>query len=151
MEDMTYTHLPKDATEALAHLGWREAMEDELRSIYKNNTWDLVPLPHNKKAISTKWVFRVKTNVHGSIAKLKACLVVKGFQQKEGQDYKESFALVVKWNTLRSIVSLAGHHGWDILHLDVKTAFLNGVIEEDIYVCPLPGFESSHPRITHAN
>lgn len=75
--------------------------------------------------------------------------MAKGFQQHEGQVYSETFAPVIKWNTLRSIVSLAGHQGWTIFHLDVKTAFLNGDIEEDVYVAPTPGFESpTHP--THA-
>jgi hypothetical protein len=117
-------------------------MDDELTSIYQNGRWDLVPLPPDKKAIETKWVFRVKTNADGTVAKLKARLVAKGFQQKAGQDYSETFAPVVKWNTLRSIVALAGHQGWNIFHLDVKTAFLNGIIEEDIYVSPPPGFNS---------
>lgn len=125
------------------HPGWKTAMEDELSSIYKNDTWEVVPLPQNRKAISTKWVFRVKTNADGSIAKLKARLVARGFQQKEGQDYTETFAPVVKWNTLRSVVALAGHNGWPIFHLDVKTAFLNGDITEDIYVSQPPGFSSS--------
>lgn len=140
-------HLPGSTEEALGHPGWRSAMEDELSSIYKNDTWDLVSLPSDRKAISTKWVFRVKHNADGTIAKFKARLVAKGFQQREGHDYAQTFAPVVKWNTLRSIVSLAGHHGWTIVHLDVKTAFLNGDIQEDIYVKPPPGFESlTHPH-----
>lgn len=113
-------------------------MESELNSIYKNGTWDMMPLPPHRTAISTKWVFRVKTNSDGSIAKLKAQLVAKRFQQREGMDYKETFAPVVKWNTLRTVIALAGHHSWDVYHLDVKTAFLNGTINEDIYVTPAP-------------
>lgn len=114
-------------------------MENEIESIYKNDTWDLDLLPPDRKAIATKWVYRVKTNADGSTAKLKAGLVAKGFQQKPGQDYIETFAPVVEWNTLRSITALAGHHGWKIYHLDVKTTFLNGTIEEDIYVTPPQG------------
>lgn len=135
--------LPISAEAALQHPGWKLAMEDELASIYKNGTWDLVPLPVDRKAIATKWIYRVKTNADGTIAKLKARLVAKGFQQKAGQDYFETFAPVVKWNTLRSIVALAGYQGWNIFHFNVKTAFLNGIIEEDIYVSPPPGFDSS--------
>lgn len=134
--------LPISIDDALLHPGWKSAMDDELASIYKNGTWDLVPLPSDRKAIITKWVYRVKTNADGSTAKLKARLVAKGCQQKPGQDYTETFAPVVKCNTLRSIVALAGFHGWNIFHLDVKTAFLNGIIEEDIYVCPPPGFDA---------
>lgn len=104
-----------------------------------------MPLPPDRQAITTKWVFRVKNNADGSPAKLKARLVARGFQQKHGQDYTETFAPVVKWNTLRSVVALAGHHGWSITHLDVKTTFLHGEIQEDIYVSPPPGFASSPP------
>lgn len=142
-ENAPQTSLPLSIEAALLHPGWKRAMDDELASIYKNGTWDIVSLPHDRQAITTKWIYRVKTNADGSTAKLKARLVAKGFQQKPGQDYTETFAPVVKWNTLRSIVALAGHHGWNIFHLDVKTAFLNGVIEEDIYVRPPPGFDSS--------
>ena len=120
-------------------------MLSELASIDKHRTSDVVPLPSHRKAIATKWVFKVKTNVDGTPAKSKARLVAKGFQQKEGIDYRETFAPVVKWNTFRCLVSLAGHRGWKITHLDVKTAFLHGVVEEEIYVSPPPGFESSTP------
>jgi transposase InsO family protein len=139
--------LPESVAAALLHPGWKAAMECELHSIAKNDTWDMVPLPSDRKAISTKWVFRVKTNPDGSIAKLKARLVARGFQQKEGMDYTETFAPVVKWNTLRSVVALAGHHGWELYHLDVKTAFLNGTIDEDIYVEQPPGFTSPHSTL----
>lgn len=139
--------LPNSIQEAMSHPGWLAAMEDELSSIYKNDTWDLVPLPPDRQAISTKWVFRIKHNADGTIAKFKARLVAKGFQQREGHDYTETFAPVMKWNTLRSVISLAGHQGWTIVHLDVKTAFLNGDIQEDIYVKPPPGYESlTHPH-----
>lgn len=133
--------LPESVHTALQHPGWLSAMQDELSSIHKNDTWELVPLPPGRKAISTKWIFRVKTNADGSTSKLKARLVAKGFQQQAGTDYTETFAPVVKWNTLRTVVALAGYHGWPIFHLDVKTAFLNGVIHEDIYVAPPPGFD----------
>lgn len=102
-------------------------------------------LPPGKKAITTKWVYRVKQHADDSVAKLKARLVAKGFQQKAGTDYTETFAPVIKWNTLRSVVALAGHHGWKMYHLDVKTAFLNGRIDEELYVTPPPGFEGSVP------
>lgn len=141
-EKIPTVSLPVTVEAALSHPGWKAAMDSELESIHKNDTWDLVSLPPNRTAIATKWVFRVKTNADGSTAKLKARLVAKGFQQKEGLDYTETFAPVVKWNTLRSVVALAGHRGWKIFHLDVKTAFLNGIIEEDIFVSPPPEFSS---------
>lgn len=79
--------LPSSPEAALSHPGWRAAMHSELDSIYKNDTWDVVPLPPGRKAISTKWVYRVKTHADGTVAKLKARLVARGFQQKAGQDY----------------------------------------------------------------
>lgn len=103
--------LPESVHAALQHPGWQTAMLDELSSIHKNNTWDLVSLPPRRKAISTKWIYHVKTNADGSTTKLKARLVAKGFQQQAGTNYAETFAPLVKWNTLRSVVALAGHNG----------------------------------------
>ncbi|OAE22908.1 hypothetical protein AXG93_2777s1000 [Marchantia polymorpha subsp. ruderalis] len=148
LESPELTCLPASVEAALLYPGWKTAMEAELEPIYENDTWSLVPLPPDQKVICTKWVFRVKTNADGTTAKLKARLVTRGFQQQASQDYNETFAPVVKWNTLRSVVALAGHQGWSIYHLDVKTAFLNGVITEYIYVSPPPGFSNSPP--THA-
>lgn len=101
--------LPSSIHAALDHPRWRLAMEDEIKSIYKNDTWDIISLPPGRKTITTKWVYRVKTNADGSTAKLKARLVANGFQQKQGTDYTKTFAPVMKWNTLRSVVAIAGH------------------------------------------
>lgn len=120
-------------------------MDEELKSIYKNNTWDIVLLPPGRIAIATKWIYKVKHNADGSISKLKARLVAKGYQQKQGTDYTETFAPVIKWNTLRTVIAIAAHRGWKVYHLDVKTAFLNGRIDEEIYVKPPPGFEGTTP------
>ena len=105
-----------------------------MQSIYDNHTWDLVPLPPGRTPITTKWVYKVKRDHAGNIAKLKARLVARGFQQKEGEDFEETFAPVVKWNTLRTLVALAAHRGWKIFHLDAVTAFLNGDIIQDLYI-----------------
>lgn len=118
-------------------------MDEELKSIYKNNTWDIVLLPPGRTAIATKWIYKVKHNADGSISKLKARLVAKGYQQKQGTDYTETFAPVIKWNTLRTVIAIAAYRGWKVYHLDVKTAFLNGRIDEEIYVKPPPGFEGT--------
>lgn len=85
----------------------------------------MVQLPPDRNAISNQWVQCVKAHADGSIDKLKAKLVAKEFQQKEETDYGETFAPVVRWNTLKSVVALGGDHGWDIFHLDLKTTFLN--------------------------
>lgn len=149
VETNLHPDLPGSIEDALAHPGWKQAMQDELDSIHRNRTWDIVHLPRDRKPIATKWIYRVKTHADGSVDKLKARLVAKGFQQKPGQDFTETFAPVVKWNTLRSIVALAAHNSWNIYHLDVKTAFLNGEIEEDIFVSLPPGF-TDPARPSHA-
>lgn len=87
-------------------------MKDELSLIYKYDTWDLVPLSHDQNVILIKWVFRVKHNADKTVAKFKARLIAKGFQQREVHDYIETFAPVVKWNTLQCVVPLTGHLDW---------------------------------------
>lgn len=109
-------------------------MEEELKMINKNGTWELVDRPKNQKIIGVTWVFRIKYNSDGSVNKLKARLVVKGYSQEYGVDFSDTFAPVARYDTIRLLVALAAKTGWKIHHLDVKSAFLNGVLEEDIYV-----------------
>ena len=116
------------------------AMEAEMNMIHKNGTWKLVERPKGKNIIGVKWVFRVKYNSDGSINKYKARLVVKGYAQQPGVDYGETFAPVAQHDTIRLIIALAAHLGWKIFHLDVKSAFLNGDLEEEIYVNQPEGF-----------
>ena len=119
---------------------WIDACKDEISSIEKNITWDLVELPAGIKPIGLKWVFKIKRNVDGSISKYKARLVAKGYVQRHGMDYDEVFALVARIETLQMIIALAGSHGWDIHHLDVKTTFLHGELKEEVYVTQPEGF-----------
>lgn len=119
---------------------WIEACKDEIFSIEKNDTWDLVELPAGIKPIGLKWVFKIKCNVDGTISKYKARLVAKGYVQRHGIDYNEVFALVAHIETIRLIITLAGSYGWQIHHLDAKTAFLNGELKEDVYVTQPEGF-----------
>jgi hypothetical protein len=113
---------------------WRKAMEDEIQSIEKNKTWQLMRLPPNKKPIAVKWVYKVKHLPDGSIAKHKAKLVAKGFLQKPGIDFTEIFAPVARLETFRVVIAVANQHKWPIVQLDVKSAFLNGKLEEEVYV-----------------
>nr|KYP61818.1 Retrovirus-related Pol polyprotein from transposon TNT 1-94 [Cajanus cajan]KYP63036.1 Retrovirus-related Pol polyprotein from transposon TNT 1-94 [Cajanus cajan] len=126
--------------EAISKEVWRSAMEEELKSIEKNDTWEMVNLPQNKKAIAVKWVFKTKFKSDGSIAKHKARLVAKGFMQKEGIDYSEVFAPVARLETVRLIVALASWRNWKLWQLDVKSAFLNGPLDEEVFVTQPPGF-----------
>jgi hypothetical protein len=102
----------------------------------------MVDLPQGNKPISVKWIFKAKPGPSGTIDKLKARLVARGFEQTEGIDFFETFAHVVRWSTVRSIVTLAAQKNWKIHHLDVKTAFLNGTIDEEVYMTLPPGFET---------
>ncbi|KAG8483480.1 hypothetical protein CXB51_023157 [Gossypium anomalum] len=127
-----------------AHEGWKRAMSDEIAMIEKNQTWELVPRPDKRKVIGVKWVYRAKQNADGSLNKLKARLVVKGFSQKYGLDYMETFAPVARLDTIRLLVALAAQMEWKIHQLDVKSAFLNGYLEEEIYVEQPEGFKVPH-------
>lgn len=120
---------------------WRDACQDEIKSIMKNRTWDLVELPAGAKAIGLKWIFKIKRNSDGSINKFKARLVAKGYIQRHGNDFDEVFAPVARIETIRFLLALAAAKGWQVHHLDVKTAFLHGDLKEEVYVSQPEGFE----------
>ncbi|KAJ0714724.1 putative RNA-directed DNA polymerase [Helianthus annuus] len=119
---------------------WEHAMKEEMSSLNKNKTWVLVKLPPNKKALQNKWVFRIKEENDGS-KRYKARLVVKGFQQKKGIDYNEIFSPVVKMTTIRLVLSIVAAENLHLEQLDVKTAFLHGDLDEDIYMAQPEGFQ----------
>ncbi|KAL4385834.1 hypothetical protein GQ457_15G015760 [Hibiscus cannabinus] len=119
---------------------WIDALKSEISAIEKNGTWFLTDLPSGKHVIGVKWVYRTKFNPDGSIFKHKARLVVKGYAQIDGVDYGDTFAPVARLDTIRLLIAIAGQLGWNMFHLDVKSAFLNGELEEDIYVCQPESF-----------
>jgi transposase InsO family protein len=122
---------------------WRAAMNEEMHSIMKNDTWELVSLPKSHKPIGVKWVFKKKVNAQGEVERYKARLVAKGYKQQEGVDYDEVFAPVARMETVRLLISLAAQSKWDIYQMDVKSAFLNGILEEEVYVEQPPGYVKS--------
>ena len=126
---------------------WKEAMNDEVKSLHENNTWELVNLPSGVKAISSRWVMRVKLRADGEIERYKARLVAKGYNQKEGIDYNETFSPVARFNTIRSVLSVTANEGLSIAQFDVKTAFLNGDLEEDIYMIQPDGYSDGTPKV----
>ncbi|KAK9113689.1 hypothetical protein Syun_020486 [Stephania yunnanensis] len=113
---------------------WYDAMNDEMNSMSSNDVWDLVELPKGAKAIGCKWIFKTKKDSLGNIERYKARLVAKGFTQKEGIDYKETFSPVSKKDSLRIILALVAHFDFELQQMDVKTAFLNGQLEEEVYM-----------------
>jgi hypothetical protein len=118
-------------------------MQCEYDAVIKNQTWKIVECPKDVKPIGCKWVYRIKYKENGEIDKYKARLVTKGFAQKEGIDYEETFAPTAKWNTIRVVLALAAQNGWKVHQMDVKSAFLNGDLQEDVYMTQPPGFEVS--------
>ena len=135
-------HEPLTFQEAVEEDCWRSAMVEEILTIQKNDTWELLALPPKKKTIGVKWVYKIKRTVDGSINRYKARLVARGYKQKYGIDYEEVFAPVARLDIVRMLISLTAHHSWKIYQLDVKSAFLNGVLEEEVYVEQLEGFIS---------
>ncbi|EOY19734.1 Copia-like retrotransposable element, putative [Theobroma cacao] len=131
---------PTSFSEVVQVDGWQKAMENEVNMIKKNNTWDLVPRPANQKVIGVRWVYRTKLNTDGSVNKLKARLVVKGYAQIQGIGYLETSAPVARLDTIRLLVALVAKEKWKLWHLDVKSAFLNGLLEEDIFIEQPKGF-----------
>ena len=120
---------------------WSTAMDSEHNSLLAHDTWILVELPRNRKVLKTRWVYTVKYLANGEVDRHKARLCVQGFLQKYGIDYVETFAPVVRMEVLRLILSIAAVLDWEIHQMDVKTAFLNGVLEEEIYVSQPEGYK----------
>jgi hypothetical protein len=132
---------PENYQEAFGDKAWQKAMKEELEVIEKNNTWELVERPIDKPVIGVKWVYKTKLHLDGSVQKLKAHLVAKGYAQKSGIDYNETFGPVARLDTIRTLIALAAQKGWKLFQLDVKSAFLNGVLKEEVYVEQPEGFE----------
>ena len=115
-------------------------MEDEIEQIEKNKTWSLVPRPNDKNVIGTKWVFRNKLDENGEITRNKARLVCKGYAQEEGLDYGETFAPIARMEVVRTLLSYAAYKGFKFYQMDVKSTFLNGILEDEVYIEKLEGF-----------
>ncbi|XP_031256644.1 uncharacterized protein LOC116114642 [Pistacia vera] len=112
--------LPATIHEALSHHGWRDVMMEEMNALDVNGTWTLVDLPTGKRHIGCKWVFAVKVNPDGSVAKLKACFVAKGYAQTYGMDYSDTFSPVAKLTSVRLFIFVAATHSWPLYQLDIK-------------------------------
>ena len=133
---------PTTYTEAHKHWVWREAAATEIDALEGTRTWVVYSLPPNKKAIGCKWVFKIKYNADGTVERYKARLVAKGYTQQEGIDYTETFSPVAKLNSVKLLLSLAAILGWSLTQLDISNEFLNGDLDEEIYMKLPPGYSS---------
>ncbi|KAK2414734.1 secreted RxLR effector protein [Trifolium repens] len=142
---------PKNFREALESIDgkdWLKAMNEEMLSLEKNQTWKLVPLPKNKRVVGSKWVFKKKDGIPGVEApRYKARLVAKGFTQVEGIDYNEIFSPVVKHCSIRVLMAIVNQYDLELEQMDVKTAFLHGELEETIYMQQPEGFVEDKSKV----
>jgi len=116
-------------------------MDEEIESIEKNQTWDLVDIPKEKDVISVNWVYKTKHDAEGNTQKHKARLVAWGFTQQPEIDFNETFAPVARMDTVRSVLAMVAHNHWSVHQMDVKSTFLNGELEEEVYVEQPQGYE----------
>ncbi|WVZ80818.1 hypothetical protein U9M48_028266 [Paspalum notatum var. saurae] len=134
---------PQDVSHALSDPNWVNAMHEELENFERNHVWDLVEPPPNCRPIGTKWVFKNKQGENGMVVRNKARLVAQGFCQKEGIDYEETFAPIARLKAIRILLAFTASKGFKLQQIDVKSAFLNGFIEEEVYVRQPLGLESA--------
>jgi hypothetical protein len=140
------TFEPKDIGHALSDHNWVNSMHEELENFERNQVWELVDPPTGCKTIGTKWVWKNREGEKGEVVRNKSRLVAQGFSQKKGIDYEETFAPVAHLEANRILLSFSMAKGFKLHQMDVKSAFLNGVLEEEVYVWQPPGFESeNHP------
>lgn len=131
---------PTNYDEAQSKEEWKASMQEEISAIVKNETWELVNLPKGKSAIGLKWVYKVKYAADGEVQRYKSRLVAKGYVQRQGVDYVDTYSPVARYETVRIILGLAAQNQWSVFQFDVKSAFLNGSLEEDVYVDQPEGF-----------
>ena len=133
---------PNDINEAIIDEHWTLAMQEELNQFERNSVWELVPKPKDNLVIGTKWVFRNKLDENGVIIRNKARLVAKGYNQQEGIDFDETYAPVARLEAIRMLLAFSCIMDFKLFQMDVKSAFLNGYIQEEVYVDQPPGFKN---------
>ena len=131
---------PTSYEQAVLDPKWQEAMAAELHALEQNHTWTLTPLPSGHRPIGCKWVYKIKYNSDGTVERYKAQLVAKGFTQREGIDYKETFSPMAKLTTVRCLLAIAAVRHWSLHQMDVQNAFLHGDFLEEVYMQLPPSF-----------
>ncbi|CAL2270484.1 unnamed protein product [Prunus armeniaca] len=140
LTQLTLLKEPTSFSQAVQIPQWHAAMKSEIDALQANGTWNLVPLPPHKRLIGCKWVYKVKLKANGTVEGYKARLVAKGYSQVEGINYGETFTPVAKLVTVRVLLSVASLRGWHVHQLDVNNAFLNGDLDEEVFMSLPPGF-----------
>lgn len=125
---------PCSFEEVVKQLVWVDAMLKEYDSIIRNDVWEVIPRPKNKSSVGLRWIYMVKHAADGNIEKHKSKFVSKGFSQVEWIDYEETFAQIARYSSIKSILALSAQMGWKIHQMDVNKTFVNGVIEEEVYI-----------------
>ncbi|GJX96510.1 retrovirus-related pol polyprotein from transposon TNT 1-94 [Tanacetum coccineum] len=131
---------PKNVKEAIQDESWTMAMQEELNQFKTNDVWSLVPPPDNQTIIGTKWVFKNKLDENGVVSRNRPRLVAQGYNQQEGIDFEEIYAPVARLESIRILLAYAYAHNFKLFQMDVKSAFLNGFINEEFYVAQPPSF-----------
>ena len=135
---------PKRVEEALQDENWMDSMHEELNQFVRNDVWELIPRPKDAHVIGTKWIFRNKTDENGEIIRNKSWLVAQGYTQVEGVDFDESFAPVARLESIHILLSIACIIDFKLYQMDVKCAFLNGFLNEEVFVEQPKGFQDPH-------
>ena len=137
---LAYLQEPQSFREASSNPLWQQAMKEELDALHKTGTWDLVDLPLGKSAIGCKWIYKIKTRSDGTVDCYKARLVARGFTQEYEIDYEETFAPVARLSSVRTLIAISAARRWPLFQMDVKYAFLNGELAEEVYMKLPPGY-----------
>ena len=123
---------------------WINSMHEELHQFVRNDVWELVPRPKGVNVIGTKWIFKNKSDEHGTVIRNKSRLVAQGYTQVERIDFDETFAPVTRLESIRILLAIASHLNFKLYQMDVKSAFLNGMLQEEVYVEQPKGFVDPH-------
>ena len=143
LSNLSKDNLPRSIEEAIKISDWREVVFEEMKALKKNETWEICSLPKGVVPVGYKWVFTVNHKSDGTLERFKARLVAKGYPQTYEINYLETFAPVAKVNTVRVLLSLAARNDWSLHQMDVKNAFLNGELNEEVYMQLPPSFEEN--------
>ena len=135
---------PKKVDEALQDTDWVNSMHEELHQFVQNDVWELVPRPKGVNVIRTKWIFKNKSDEHSIVIRNKSRLVAQGYTQVEGVDFDETFAPVARLESIRILLAITSHLNFKLYQMDIKSAFLNGMLQEEVYVEQPKGFVDPH-------